>query len=33
MVELPMALYQEWEEILPVRAFAAFADDVKRRWH
>ncbi len=33
MGELPMAQYQEWEELLPVRTFAAFANDVKRRWH
>ena len=32
MAGLPMAHYLEFEEILPVRAYENFADDVKRRW-
>ncbi len=29
---LPMAHYLEFEEIVPVRAYENFAEDVKRRW-
>jgi hypothetical protein len=29
---LPMAHYLEIEEVLPVRAYESFADDVRRRW-
>ncbi|MEE9325074.1 MAG: muconolactone Delta-isomerase family protein [Dehalococcoidia bacterium] len=32
MAGLPMAHYLEIEEILPLRAYEAFADDLKRRW-
>lgn len=32
MAALPMAHYLELEEILPVRNYEDFADDVKRRW-
>lgn len=32
MSGLPMAHYLEFEEVLPVRAYEDFADDVKRRW-
>ena len=32
MAALPMAHYLEFEEILPVRAYENFAEDVKRRW-
>ena len=32
MAGLPMAHYLEFEEILPVRAYEDFADDVRRRW-
>lgn len=32
MAGLPMAHYLEWEEIVPVREYASFAKDVKRRW-
>jgi muconolactone D-isomerase len=32
MADLPMARHLELEEVLPVRAYEAFADDVKRRW-
>lgn len=32
MAALPMARYLEIEEILPVREYEAFADDVRRRW-
>ena len=32
MSALPMAHYLEFEEILPVRAYEDFANDVKRRW-
>jgi muconolactone delta-isomerase len=32
MAGLPMAHVLEWEEVLPVREYADFADDVKRRW-
>ena len=32
MGALPMRHVLEWEEILPVRAYEDFAEDVKRRW-
>lgn len=32
MAGLPMAHYLEIEEVLPVREYEHFADDVKRRW-
>lgn len=32
MAGLPMAHYLEIEEVLPVREYERFADDVKRRW-
>ncbi len=32
MAGLPMAHYLEWEEILPIRKYEDFAEDVKRRW-
>ena len=32
MSGLPMAHILEWEEILPVRPYKDFAEDVKRRW-
>jgi muconolactone delta-isomerase len=32
MAGLPMAHVLEWEELLPVRDYADFAEDVKRRW-
>ena len=32
MAGLPMAAYLEFEEILPVREYESFADDLKRRW-
>jgi muconolactone D-isomerase len=32
MSGLPMAHVLEWEEVVPVREYADFADDVKRRW-
>jgi muconolactone delta-isomerase len=32
MAALPMAPYEELEEILPLREYESFADDVKRRW-
>ena len=32
MAALPMAHHLEFEEILPVRTYESFADDVKRRW-
>ena len=32
MATLPMAPYEELEEILPIWEYESFADDVKRRW-
>ena len=32
MAGLPMAHALEWEELLPVREYFDFADDVERRW-
>lgn len=32
MAGLPMAHVLEWEELLPLRNYADFAEDVKRRW-
>lgn len=32
MAGLPMAHVLEFEELLPVREYSNFADDVKRRW-
>jgi muconolactone delta-isomerase len=29
---LPMARYLELKEVLPIREYEAFADDVRRRW-
>lgn len=29
---LPMARYLELQEVLPIRQYEAFADDVRRRW-
>jgi len=29
---LPMARHLELKEVLPVREYEAFADDVRRRW-
>lgn len=32
MAELPMARYLELKEVVPVREYEAFADDVRQRW-
>lgn len=32
MAAMPLAHYEELEEILPVREYESFANDVKRRW-
>ena len=32
MAGLPLAHHLEFEEILPVREYGSFADDVRRRW-
>ena len=32
MAALPMARYLELQEVLPIREYEAFADDVRRRW-
>ena len=32
MGNLPMAHYLEMEEVLPVRDYPAFAEDVRQRW-
>jgi hypothetical protein len=32
MAALPLAAYEELEEIFPIREYESFADDVKRRW-
>jgi muconolactone delta-isomerase len=32
MTGLPMARHLELKEVLPVREYEAFADDVRRRW-
>ena len=32
MAAMPLAHYEELEEILPVREYESFASDVKRRW-
>lgn len=32
MAGLPMAPYLVWEELVPVREYTSFADDVRRRW-
>ena len=32
MAGLPMARHLELKEVLPVRGYEAFADDVRRRW-
>lgn len=32
MAGLPMAHYLEFEEIVPIRRYEDFADDIKRRW-
>ena len=32
MAALPMARHLELKEVLPVREYEAFADDVRRRW-
>jgi len=32
MAALPLAHYEEVEEILPLRSYEGFAEDVKRRW-
>ena len=32
MAGVPMARYLELKEVLPVREYEAFADDVRRRW-
>lgn len=32
MATLPMAHYIDFQEILPVRAYANFANDLKQRW-
>ncbi len=32
MAALPMAHYLEFEEILPIREYEGFAEDVRRRW-
>ena len=32
MAGLPMAHYLEFEQVLPVREYAAFAEDVRNRW-
>jgi muconolactone D-isomerase len=29
---LPMAPVLEWEEIVPVREYASFGEDIRRRW-
>ncbi len=32
MAGLPMAEYLTFEQILPIREYASFAEDIKRRW-
>ena len=32
MAGLPMAEYLTFEQVLPVREYAAFAEDIRRRW-
>jgi muconolactone D-isomerase len=32
MAGLPMAHYLEFEQVLPVREYAAFAEDIRNRW-
>ena len=32
MAALPMARYLEIKEVLPIREYEAFADDVRQRW-
>jgi muconolactone D-isomerase len=32
MAALPMARHLELKEVLPIREYEAFADDVRRRW-
>ncbi len=32
MAGLPMAEYLTFEQILPVREYASFAEDIRRRW-
>ncbi len=33
MAGLPMAEYLEFEQVLPVREYAAFAEDIRNRWN
>ncbi len=33
MAGLPMAHYLEFEQVLPVREYAAFAEDIRNRWN
>jgi hypothetical protein len=32
MAGLPMAEYLAFEQVLPVREYASFAEDIRRRW-
>ena len=32
MAGLPMAHYLEFEQVLPVREYTAFAEDIRQRW-
>ena len=32
MAGLPMAEYLTFEQVLPVRGYASFAEDIRRRW-
>jgi hypothetical protein len=32
MAALPMARYLELKEVLPVREYGAFVDDMRQRW-
>ena len=32
MAGLPMAHYLEFEEIVPIRTYEGFAEDIRRRW-
>lgn len=32
MAGLPMAEYLTFEQVLPVREYASFAEDIRRRW-
>ncbi len=32
MADLPVAEYLTFEQVLPVRQYAAFGEDIRRRW-